>query len=79
MRALTAKQKKLLNNWFESWYTKQTGTGFFKDTVLVGNFVDDVLPNELWEKLEQINDTEILYQNVNRYLSDKLAEKNYGS
>lgn len=34
----------------------------------------DELPIEIWELLEKINDTEILYQNVNRYLNDKYWE-----
>ena len=28
------------------------------------------LPNEIYEQLQKINDTEILWQNVNRYLWD---------
>jgi len=31
----------------------------------------DDLPLEVWEKLESINDTEILYQEVDRYINDK--------
>jgi len=32
--------------------------------------VDD-LPIELYEEIEAINDTEILYQEIDRYMSDK--------
>lgn len=32
------------------------------------------LPSELWIKLVEINDTEILYQNVQRYMDDKCCE-----
>ena len=32
--------------------------------------VDD-LPSGVWEQLEAINDTEILWQEVNRFLSDR--------
>lgn len=34
----------------------------------------DDLSNELWEKIVAINDTEILYQEVERYMSDKCTE-----
>ena len=34
----------------------------------------DDLPVELWLKIEEINDTEILYQEVERYMSDKCSE-----
>ena len=34
----------------------------------------DDLPHELWKKLQSINDTEILYQEVERYMSDKCSE-----
>jgi hypothetical protein len=34
----------------------------------------DDLPHELWQKLQSINDTEILYQEVDRYMGDKCSE-----
>lgn len=55
MRQLTSKQKKLLDQWFIDYKPYS---------------VDD-LENAHWEQLQQINDTEILWQEVNRYLSDK--------
>ncbi len=36
----------------------------------------DDLPAEVLEKLKSINDTEILYQEVDRYLSDRSFSKN---
>jgi len=36
------------------------------------------LTSEQWDRLERINDTEILYQNANRYLSDLAMKKIYG-
>ena len=56
MRVLTVKQKKYL------------------DKVLAEDkTVDDVnsLSWEQWETLEKMNDTEILYQEANRYITDK--------
>ena len=35
--------------------------------------VDD-LPMELYERIEAINDTEVLYQNIERYMSDKCLD-----
>ena len=32
------------------------------------------LPMKLWEKLEEINDTEILYQEVNRYMDSECSD-----
>jgi len=32
----------------------------------------------LLNKLEDINDTEILYQEIDRYITDKALEKMYG-
>ena len=30
----------------------------------------DKLPHDIWDEIQEINDTEILYQNVDRYLWD---------
>ena len=54
MRQLTSKQKKLL----DQWRINQ----IFKDA--------DDIPTHQWAQLQEINDTEILYQEVNRYLND---------
>lgn len=35
------------------------------------------LPYEVWEKLENINDTEILWQEANRFLADQFFNKKY--
>ena len=34
----------------------------------------DDLPTEEWDKIVAINDTEILYQEVNRYMSDVCSD-----
>ena len=54
MRNLTAKQKRLLKQWYEEDCVEK---------------VEDI-SWERWTLLESINDTEILYQNVNAYLWD---------
>ena len=63
MRKLNAKQKKLLDEFFET-IKHETGLG-------VRDIVQDLLPYELWVKLQEINDFETIYQRVNNYLNDK--------
>lgn len=60
MRTLTAKQKRLLDI-------------VSKERANIGLETLDVndLPDGIFSKLEQMNDTEILWQEVNRYLWDK--------
>ena len=60
MRQLTAKQKKLLDIVCKE--AEDNGEKYYE-------YQD--LTNEVWEKLEKINDTEILWQEVNRYLWDR--------
>jgi len=68
MRDLTAKQKKLLKKWFKEAEPTREGK------ILLGSVnhlrsVED-LSTEQYEELENINDTEVLYQNVNAFLHD---------
>lgn len=37
----------------------------------------DELPYEIWEKLQEINDTEILWQEVNRFLGDQFIKERH--
>ena len=62
MRQLTVSQKKLLNRIMAE--NKEISS------------VDD-LSTEIWDRLEAINDTEILYQEVNRYIQDKRMKEIY--
>ena len=66
MRKLTKKQKTLLDNWYNKNKEKiQNGLRFFDcDKCELFTF-------ELFERLKQINDTEILSQNINNYISEK--------
>ncbi len=81
MRDLTAKQKKLLDQFLESRkHTKEDaflyGTPFKNGDTVIG--IEELFKYdaELFDKLEEINDTEILHQNVERYLVDKSWECN---
>jgi len=56
MRQLTIRQKKLLD--------KVMAEDKEIDSI-------DTLPVDIWEQLESINNTEILCQEVNRYMNDK--------
>ena len=57
MRQLTAKQKKVLSQ-------------ALKDYSDLNIQNSDDLPSSIWDKLTEINDTEILWQEVNRFISD---------
>jgi len=63
MRGLTVSQKKLLLNWIKT------------QTNLTYSWSSDNLPSELWEKLQLINDTEILWQEVNRFVRDNIDKQ----
>lgn len=58
MRKLTAGQKKILNKAWEEYKPRDV----------------DELTHKDWEDLEYLNATEILWQEVNRYLNDKSME-----
>lgn len=77
MRTLNQKQKNLLDGWLR------------QNTHLPGlaccDVVQDYLDYDLWEKLQEINDFETIYQRVNNYLNDnamkynKLANPHFGN
>jgi hypothetical protein len=64
MRELTSKQKKLLAKWQDEGIVNNQEVRKWEDLTI-----------EQAEELEKINDTEILYQNVNSYLHDRCWEK----
>ena len=59
MRKLTAKQKKLLKEWFTKNYK---GDCKF-------NLADNI-DSETYDKIDSINYTEMFYPNANNYLED---------
>ena len=61
-RVLTSRQKKVLDKIAEE----------SPDVVDVEGLLE-----EEWDKLVDINDNELLWQNVDRYLSDKAMERIY--
>ena len=58
MRALTKKQKKILDNYIDARRLEE-------------------LPIGVYEQLEKINDTEILWSETNRYLNDNYMRELY--
>ena len=70
MRDLTSRQKKLLDAWYEKYKDKiQTGILHFDSSDC------PYFSYDFYEELEKINDTEVLYQNINHYISDKGMSK----
>lgn len=65
MRALTSKQKKLLTKWFKE---SKRGLPFETLRYTLSNVED--LTDAQWDILEEINDTEVLYQNINCFIND---------
>lgn len=63
MRQLTIKQKKVLDQALIDY--KDLNIKTYED-----------LPFSVWDKLTAINDTEILWSEVNRYINDKFWETN---
>lgn len=74
MRELTAKQKKLLRKWFKESEPSR------EEKILMGKTnplrTADDLTTEQYEELEKINDTEVLYQNINYFLDELGNEDN---
>jgi len=70
MRNLNKKQKKMLDKWFET-VKHESGLG-------ARDIVQDLLPYDMWEELQAINDFETIYQRINNYINDKAMERIYG-
>ncbi len=66
MRQLTSKQKKLIRKWFEESVKEAP---YISKAEYDLKSADD-LTVEQWDILKAINDTEILYQNINCFLDD---------
>lgn len=68
IRSLTVKQKKLI----KIWHKQKEPTTVQKECFGMTNSLCSVqdLTDEQYEMLVKINDTEILHQEVNRFISD---------
>jgi hypothetical protein len=61
MRELTKKQK----NYLDKWFIKH------KQDLSIFNVMDVMSPDE-FATLQRMNDTEVLYQNIENYITDKI-------
>jgi len=68
MRNLTRKQKALLDEWYKEQKDNGRILGFFWKVD-----EDDNFSSELFEKIDEINPCEMVYQNINEYISEKEA------
>jgi len=68
MRNLTIKQKKLLKKWYREKEPTKEKRMLLGAVNPIGT-VDDLSLQQM-EELEKINDTEILWQNINAFLYD---------
>jgi len=68
MRELTASQKKLLTATLKKAEPSATAKAVLGERNTIQRVED--LPSEIWNKLEEMNDTEILYQEVDRFIDD---------
>lgn len=68
MRQLTSSQKKIVRDWVKKKYAESkkmfSGNDFPSDPA------DAMIDDGTYDKLEKINDTEILYQEINRFAND---------
>jgi hypothetical protein len=62
MRRLNAKQKKMLDSFFET-IKHESG-------LAVRDIVQDLMPYDIWEELKALNDFETLYSHANNYLNE---------
>ena len=68
MRDLTIKQKNLIKKWYKEKEPTEKEKMLFYKTNPIRSSED--LTIEQWDILTEINDTEVLYQNVNSFLWD---------
>ena len=68
MRDLTIKQKNLIKKWYkEKEPTKEEKMLFYKTNPIRSS--EDLTINQ-WDILTEINDTEVLYQNINNFIDE---------
>ena len=69
MRQLTKQQKTLLAKTL-----KQLNKRDVLGELTLAIYTADDLSSDIWQQLEEIHDTEVLYQEVNRFISDYNSE-----
>ena len=71
MRKLNAKQKKLLDEWFDD--VRDMESSHYLLTIKFDLSQCDEFTFDLMEELEKINDFETLNSAINNYISDKVS------
>ena len=66
MRQLSKKQKKFIDKWFDENWTGACSV-----------YSVDQMPVEMQKQIEAMNDHETIWQNADRYISDKAMAKVY--
>lgn len=66
MRQLTAKQKRMLDAWYNEQKAKGKNFGLWWDVK-----DDDDFDGDLYQQIDSVNPCEIFHQNVNSYIQDK--------
>jgi hypothetical protein len=81
MRQLTSKQKKILDKFIADNTNAKNSIERYSSVFSNGRHLlnEEDLPAELYAEIEKINDTEILWQEINRYMTDKCSEIIYKS
>ena len=72
MRTLTAKQKSIVKRWVLDKYKKTKV--MFTSYSFPSDPAEEMIKDGTYEILEKINDTEILYQEINRFADDFFEE-----
>jgi hypothetical protein len=70
MRALTSKQKKLLDKWYNDQKAKGRTLGLWWSVDGDENFTGD-----LYQQIDDINPCELIYTNITNYIRDKAMEE----
>jgi hypothetical protein len=68
MRSLTSKQKKLLDKWYKEQKENGRVLGFWWDVTEDIHFSGD-----LFQQIDDINPCELIYQNINNYIYQKVS------
>tara|TARA_Y100000591_G_C21753609_1_gene656153 strand:- start:624 stop:911 length:288 start_codon:yes stop_codon:yes gene_type:complete len=78
MRNLNKKQKQILDTWLDEknesnrWLEKVEFNGYTRIRTFGKQYIDmDDVPENLIKKIKKINDSEILYQEIQRYIREQ--------
>jgi hypothetical protein len=73
MRQLTASQKKIIRDWVKKKRHAQK-SDIMHQTDFPSDPANSMIQDGTYDRLEKINDTEILYTEINRFANDYYSE-----